>query len=335
VPLRAPSWWYERSSPWPALLAPAGLVWNAVTRARWAFAKPYRSSLPVICIGNFTAGGAGKTLAALAVAHILGNAGERPIFLTRGYGGCTHGPHLVNPSHDTPHLVGDEPLLLAREAPTIVATDRAEGARLAERQDASVIIMDDGFQNPGLAKTASLIVIDGAQGLGNEHVIPAGPLRASLGFQLTMADGFILVGAGDADGRVHALAQEASLPVLTSQIVADTDSGWLKNKSLVAFAGIGRPDKFFRTLEDLGGRLMERVPYPDHHVFTQGDAENLLLLASDHGAQLVTTQKDFVRIEGGADLQKLKQDTQALPVHLQFRDEKAAKEIISRILRPA
>jgi len=335
VPLRAPSWWYERSSLWPALLAPAGLVWNAVTRARWAFAKPYRSSLPVICIGNFTAGGAGKTPAALAVAHILGNAGERPIFLTRGYGGCTHGPHLVNPSHDTPHLVGDEPLLLAREAPTIVAADRAEGARLAERQDASVIIMDDGFQNPGLAKTASLIVIDGAQGLGNEHVIPAGPLRASLGFQLTMVDGFILVGAGDADGRVHALAQEASLPVLTSQIVADTDSGWLKNKSLVAFAGIGRPDKFFRTLEDLGGRLMERVPYPDHHVFTQGDAENLLCLASDHGAQLVTTQKDFVRIEGGADLQKLKQDTQALPVRLQFRDEKAAKEIISRILRPA
>ncbi len=333
--LRTPSWWYERSSLWPALLAPAGLVWNAVTRARWAFAKPYRSSLPVICIGNFTAGGAGKTPAALAVAHILGKAGERPIFLTRGYGGCIHGPHLVNPSHDTPHLVGDEPLLLAREAPTIVAADRAEGARLAERQDASVIIMDDGFQNPGLAKAASLIVIDGALGLGNEHVIPAGPLRASLGFQLTMADGFILVGDGDADARVQALAQKASLPVLTSRIVADTDSGWLKNKSLVAFAGIGRPDKFFRTLEELGGRLMEAIPYPDHHAFTQGDAENLLRLASDHGAQLVTTQKDFVRIEGGADLQKLKQDTQALPVRLQFRDKKAAKEIISRLIRPA
>lgn len=335
MPLRTPSWWYERSSLWPALLAPAGLVWNAVTRARWAFAKPYRSSLPVICIGNFTAGGAGKTPAVLAVAHILGNAGERSVFLTRGYGGCTHGPHLVNPSHDTPHLVGDEPLLLAREAPTIVAADRAEGARLAERQDASVIIMDDGFQNPGLAKTVSLIVIDGVQGLGNEHVIPAGPLRASLGFQLAMADGFILVGDGDAEGRVHALAQEKSLPVLTSQIIADADSGWLKNKSLVAFAGIGRPDKFFRTLEDLGGRIMERVPYPDHHAFTQGDAENLLRLASDHGAQLVTTQKDFVRIEGGADLQKLKQETQALPVRLQFRDEKAAKKIISRLIRPA
>ncbi len=335
MPLRAPSWWYERSSLWPALLAPAGLVWNAVTRARWAFAKPYQSSLPVICIGNFTAGGAGKTPATLAVAHILGNAGERPIFLTRGYGGCTHGPHLVNPSHDTPHLVGDEPLLLAREAPTIVAADRAEGARLAERQDASVIIMDDGFQNPGLVKTASLIVIDGAQGLGNEHVIPAGPLRASLGFQITMADGFILVGDGDAEGRVHALAQEVSLPVLASRIVADADSGWLKNKPLVAFAGVGHPDKFFRTLEDLGGRLMERIPYPDHHVFTQADAENLLRLASDHGAQLVTTQKDFVRIEGGAELQMLKKHSQALPVRLQFRDEKAAKKIISRAIRPA
>ena len=123
--------------------------------------------------------------------------------------------------------------------------------------------------------------------------------------------------------------------MLSSQIVAEPGSGWLKNKSLVAFAGIAHPDKFFRTLEDLGGRLMERVPYPDHHAFTQGDAENLLRLASEHGAQLVTTQKDFVRIEGGAELQKLKRKSQTLPVRLQFKDEKAAKEIISRLVRPA
>ncbi len=328
--LRTPSWWYERSSLWPALLAPAGLVWNAVTRARWAFTKPYRSSLPVICIGNFTAGGAGKTPAALAVAHILGNAGERPIFLTRGYGGCTLGPHLVNPSHDTPHLVGDEPLLLAREAPTIVAADRAEGARLAERQNASVIIMDDGFQNPGLAKSLSLIVVDGALGLGNEHVMPAGPLRVNLGFQLARADGLILVGEGGAAERVRMLGKGASLPVLSAEILAEPDCSWLKDKLVVAFAGIGSPDKFFRMVEDLGAKLVARMPYADHHRYTAEEARKLIDLAGHHGAQLVTTQKDMVRMGGADELHKLEQASRALPVSLQFKNTNAAKKIISR-----
>ncbi len=332
MPLRTPSWWYAKASLIPALLAPAALAWNAVTRVRWVFVKPYRSKLPVICIGNFTAGGAGKTPAALAIANFLRDAGERPIFLTRGYGGRTQGPHLVDPSRDTAHAVGDEPLLLARVAPTIVAADRAEGAKLAESQNASVIIMDDGFQNPGLAKTSSLIVFDSALGLGNEHVIPAGPLRASLGFQLAQADGLILVGDGDAAERINALAQSASLPVLVAEIVPDPDCAWLKDKPLVAFAGIGSPDKFFRTVEDLGGRLMERMPYADHHPYTQGDVLKLLDLAAHHGAQLVTTQKDMVRIEGGAELQKLKEATRALPVRLQFKDEKAVKKIISQAI---
>jgi tetraacyldisaccharide 4'-kinase len=306
-----------------------------VTRARRVFANTYRSKLPVICIGNFTAGGAGKTPAAIAVAHILRSAGERPIFLTRGYGGTIKGPHLVNPGSDKAHGVGDEPLLLARVAPTIVAADRAQGARLAESQDASVIIMDDGFQNPGLAKTLSLIVIDGVLGLGNEHVIPAGPLRASLGFQLAQADGLILVGEGDAAGRVHALAKRALLPVLSAEIMPDRDGAWLKDKPLVAFAGIGNPDKFFRTVEDLGGKLLERMPYPDHHPYTQQDALKLLGLASSNDACLVTTEKDLVRIEGGAELQKLKEATRALPVRLRFKEEKAAKEIILRVIGPA
>lgn len=323
-----PSWWYARQSVWPVLLTPAALVWNAAARARWAFAKPYRSNLPVICIGNFTAGGAGKTPAAIALAHIVYSAGERPIFLTRGYGGTVKGPHLVDPSHDTAQRVGDEPLLLARVAPTIVSADRAEGARLAESLDASVIIMDDGFQNPGLAKSASLIVIDGALGLGNEHVIPAGPLRASLGFQLAQADGIILVGEGDANDRIHALAQAASLPVLSAEIIPDRDCAWLKNKPLVAFAGIGNPEKFFRTVESLNGEIVERMPYRDHHPYTRQDALKLLDLAAHHGAQLVTTQKDLVRMEGGVELQKLKDESQALPVSLQFKDMEKVKQIL-------
>ena len=335
MPLRTPSWWYSKASLIPALLAPAALIWNAAARTRWAFVKPYQSKLPVICVGNFTAGGAGKTPTALSLAHILQDAGERPIILTRGYGGTVKGPHLIDTSADTVRMVGDEPLLLARVAPTIVAADRAEGARLAERQDASVIIMDDGFQNPGLAKSLSLIVVDGALGLGNEHVIPAGPLRASLGIQLAQANGIILVGDGDASERVQALAEGASLPVLAAEISPDSDITWLKDKLVVAFAGIGSPDKFFRTVEGLGGRLAARMPYADHHPYSPSDAQELLDLASHHSAQLVTTQKDLVRIVGGDELQKLKEKSRALPVRLQFKDELAAKKLISRAIRLA
>jgi len=330
-----PSWWYAKQSILPVLLTPAALVWNAVTRARWAFAKPYRSRVPVICIGNLTAGGTGKTPAAIAVAHILLNAGERPIFLTRGYGGTVKGPHLVYPSLDKAHAVGDEPLLLARVAPTIVSADRAEGAKIAEHQGASVIIMDDGFQNPGLVKTVSLIVIDGALGLGNEHVIPAGPLRANLDFQFARADGLILVGRGDAVERVHALARGASLPILSAALVPDRDNAWLKNRPLVAFAGIGNPDKFFRTVEALGGKIIARKSYRDHHSYTRQDALELLDLAARNDACLVTTQKDLVRIEGVGELQKLKDTARALPVSMHFKDMGKMTQMLAQALKSA
>ena len=317
------------------LLTPAALVWNGVTWARRFFSNPYHSKLPVICIGNFTAGGAGKTPAAIAVAQIALRAGERPIFLTRGYGGAIKGAHLVDPSHDKAQTVGDEPLLLARVAPTIVSADRAEGAKLAERQDASLIIMDDGFQNPGLAKSASLIIIDGSLGLGNEHVLPAGPLRANLGFQLAQADGIILVGEGNATERIHALAHEASLPILSARIVPTSDCAWLRDKPLVAFAGIGNPDKFFRMVESLDGELIARAPYRDHHPYTGQDALKLLELARRHGAQLVTTEKDLVRIEGEGELKKLKNATRALPVSLQFKNMGKVKQILTQILKSA
>ena len=330
-----PSWWHAKQSLLPLLLTPAALVWNAVTRARWAIANPYHSRVPVICIGNFTAGGTGKTPAAITVAHILQNAGERPIFLTRGYGGTVKGPHLVYPSLDHAQSVGDEPLLLASVAPTIVSADRAEGAKFAEHQGASVIIMDDGFQNPGLIKSMSLIVIDGALGLGNEQVIPAGPLRANLDFQLERANGLILVGRGEAVERVHALARKASLPILSAALVPDRDNAWLRNKPLIAFAGIGNPDKFFRMVEGLGGRIIARKPYRDHHSYTRQDALDLLDLAARNNAYLVTTQKDLVRIEGAGELQKLKDTARALPVSMQFRDMGKMTQMLAQALKSA
>lgn len=328
-----PQWWYAKQSIAPVLLTPAALVWNAVTRARWAIAKPYLSRLPVICIGNLTAGGTGKTPAAIAIAHILQNAGERPVFLTRGYGGSTCGPHLVDPFIDKAATVGDEPMLLARVAPTIVSTDRADGASLAECQDASVIIMDDGFQNPGIVKTLSLIVIDGALGLGNEHVIPAGPLRASVGFQLARANGIILVGEGDAVERVQTLARGASLPVVSATLVPERDNTWLKKKALVAFAGIGNPEKFFRSVESLGGNIVARKSYRDHYTYSSQDALELLTLAARHNAHLVTTQKDFVRIEGVSELQELQKSTRALPVNMQFKDMGKLKQMLTQALK--
>ena len=329
MPLNTPSWWYGKASLISVLLTPAALVWNSVSRLRRFLIKPYASALPVICIGNFTAGGAGKTPAALAVARILLSSGEKPVFLTRGYGGRTLGPHLVELSHDDATIVGDEPLLLARVAPTIVAVDRAEGAKFAELHGASVIVMDDGFQNPGLVKTLSLIVVDAKLGLGNEHVIPAGPLRESLGFQLAQADGLILVGNGDMVERLQILADQASLPILKAQVTPDQDCAWLKDTPVVAFSGIANPDKFFRMVEDLGGRLVAHVPYPDHHPYSPEDERKLLELAALHEAKLVTTQKDIVRIEGNAELQMLKEVSRPLPVSLQFNDEEAARKIIS------
>ena len=333
MPPRAPFWWNAHASPWPALLLPAALVWDAAARLRWAFAHPFHADIPVICIGNFTSGGAGKTPAAIAIARIMHEAGERPFFLTRGYGGTTRGPHLVNPDQDRARDIGDESLLLARIAPAIVAADRAAGARLAQHQGASVIVMDDGLQNPGLAKTLSLAVIDGEWGLGNEHVIPAGPLRANLGFQLGKVDGFVLVGDGAATSHIEALAEGASLPVLKAEIAPEKLVARLRGKSLVAFAGIGNPDKFFKTLDELGGNIAKRMSFADHHRFTGQDADTLLELASNLGAQLVTTEKDMARLEGEKRLIQLKSATMTLPVKMIFSDEQAVRKLVDSVLK--
>ena len=310
---------------------PVALAWETAARLRWALTRPARAGIPVICVGNFTAGGAGKTPAAIAIARVLQEAGEKPAFLTRGYGGTINGPHLVDPDKDSSKAVGDEPLLLARVAPTFVAADKVDGARAAHDHGASIIVMDDGFQNPGLAKDLSLAVIDAGFGLGNEHVIPAGPLRASLGFQLRKADALILVGDGAAKDRIRTLAERASLPLLEAEIVPEKIPPKLHGKPVIAFAGIGHPEKFFQTLKNIGAKIAERISYGDHHPFSGADADRLLGLAERHGAQLVTTQKDMVRIGAEGSLAQLRSATIALPVKLKFRDEAAMRALVSRV----
>ncbi|MBV8242210.1 MAG: tetraacyldisaccharide 4'-kinase, partial [Hyphomicrobiales bacterium] len=244
--MREPSFWWGEASLASALLAPLAAIYGAVARARLG-GRGRRAGAPVVCIGNLTVGGAGKTPTALAVARMLAAAGERPVFLSRGYGGTLAGPVRVDPARHGAHDVGDEPLLLARTAPTIVARDRVKGAAIAA--GASVIVMDDGFHNPSLAKDFSVLVVDARRGIGNGRVIPAGPLRAPLDAQLTRAHALVVVGTSLRAAAVAAAARARDIPVLQARLRPDAAFiAGLGGARVLAFAGIGDPEKFFATL---------------------------------------------------------------------------------------
>ncbi|HZJ12562.1 MAG TPA: tetraacyldisaccharide 4'-kinase, partial [Methyloceanibacter sp.] len=216
MPLKTPSWWYRKTGVASAALSPLAALYGRVAASRLARGGAYRSRLPVICIGNFTAGGGGKTPTAIAVASLLKAMGKSPAFLTRGYGGTAKG--VVRVSGQDAEAVGDEPLLLAAIAPTFVSADRVAGAKAIEETDADVIVMDDGFQNPSLAKDLSLIVVDAASGLGNGLLIPAGPLRAPLEAQFARADALLVIGEGKKADALIAAFDSAGKPVLRAKI---------------------------------------------------------------------------------------------------------------------
>jgi tetraacyldisaccharide 4'-kinase len=277
--------------------------------------------LPVICLGNLTVGGAGKTPAALAVGRLLLAAHERPFFLSRGYGGRLRGPVRVNPTHHAAADVGDEPLLLAQVAPTIVARNRVNGAMAARFDGASVIVMDDGFQNPSLAKDLSILVIDGRRGIGNGLVFPAGPLRAPLAAQIDRAQAALLIGDGPA-ASVAADVEARGLAVFRGRLVPDAASlAALTGGRALAFAGIGDPEKFFATMTDAGVDVAIRRGFPDHHRFTAEDAAALLAEADQANLSLVTTEKDFVRLAHKRTLSALAARSRVLPVALAIEDE--------------
>ena len=328
MPRDAPGWWSDDRRPATrdrlakAVVTPLSWLYGAITPLRFAFARPHRASIPVICVGNFTAGGAGKTPAAGLLARLLQDMEVYPSVLSRGYGGALAGPHLVNPDRDHAGAVGDEPLLLARHAPTMISRNRKAGAAMIEAQGAGAIVMDDGFQNPQLAKDFSLVVVDAAVGIGNGAVIPAGPLRAPLVFQARRADALLLIGEGEAG---ETLARRLSLPVLRAHIEPDADIGWLEGRPVIAYSGIGRPGKFFDTLERLGARIAARYAFADHHAYTPEDANALLTHAQRAQARLVTTQKDWVRMrEGRTAVGALKAASHILPVRLALDGESEA-----------
>jgi tetraacyldisaccharide 4'-kinase len=328
--MREPGFWRRPPGATVALLSPLAAVYGAI--AAWRLRQPGRRvGVPIICVGNLTQGGAGKTPTAIAIGTLLNAAGARPFFLSRGYGGRISGLVRVDPAIHSARDVGDEPLLLARTAPTIVAHDRVAGAVAARAAEASVIVMDDGFQNPSLAKDLSIIVVDGHNGIGNGYVFPAGPLRAPLAAQIARTQALVVIGEGDGAAVPIAAAQQRGIPIFTARLVpAPGDLAALTGRPVLAFAGIGDPEKFFATLATAGADLRVRCGFPDHHPYTGGDAAALMARAEADGLVPVTTEKDMVRLAGNPEAATLASATRTLSVRLAFDDTSGFSDLVRR-----
>jgi tetraacyldisaccharide 4'-kinase len=330
--VKAPAFWSDPDALAGRLLAPLGAAVGALTLARMR--RPgTRAAVPVICIGNPTVGGAGKTPAAQWLAGLAAARGLRPAILARGYGGRLEGPVLVDSARHGPADVGDEPLLHARHVATVVARNRPAGAALAVADGADMIVMDDGFQNPALAKDLSILVVDGASGLGNGRVLPAGPLRAPFRPQLARAAALLVVGEGEAGDALAALAATDGRPVLRGRLVVEAEAAaWLARRDVLAFCGIGRPAKFAETLGAAGARNAVLRPFPDHHAYGDADAERLLAEAARTGLPLVTTEKDQVKLKGSPALDRLAAATRVVPVKLQVEEEAVMLALLDRVI---
>jgi tetraacyldisaccharide 4'-kinase len=361
--MRDPAFWWTERSVAAALLAPAAACYGAIAARRMA--RPGLSSpVPVVCVGNFTVGGAGKTPTAIALARLLLQSGRRPFFLSRGYGGRAAGPVRINlveadqgrddlrsPSRD-PHEgkggegawtaaeVGDEPLLLAAVAPVVVARDRPAGVMAAVAGGADTIIMDDGLQNPSVTKDLALVVVDGRRGIGNGRIFPAGPLRAPLEAQLDHVDAVLVVGAaGPAAGRLAAdraiaAACRRGVRMLHGELQPAPEAvATLAGRRVLAFAGIGDPGKFFATLEAHGIPAAVRKPFPDHHPYTADEMAGLVACADRNGLTLVTTEKDMARLHGVPGAAELVKRAAVLPVMLKFSDEAGVAAMLRDVRR--
>ena len=291
--MKTPTFWNKKNIV-AYLLFPLGWLYNFATYLRIKLKKPYKSELPVICVGNLTAGGTGKTPVSIAIGEILKKHGKNPFFISRGYGGKLSGV-IVDAQTHTPDEVGDEPLLLSGTAPVCVNHNRAQGAKLAFENGATCLIMDDGFQNPGLYKNLSFLVFNGKQGVGNGFALPAGPLRETFSEGIKRANAIIIVG-NDETG----LSSKTNLPVFFADIVEEMPE--TKNKNVFAFAGIGYPEKLYQSLKKVGLNVVKTKDFPDHHFYLKSELEDIINTAQKENLSIFTTSKDFVKIP--ADLQK-------------------------------
>ncbi len=327
--MREPAFWYRPPSLISLLLSPLAAVYGAIAGRRLQ-RKGFDTGIPVICVGNYHTGGAGKTPTVRALVKVLRDLGERPVVLSRGYGGRLRGPVLVDPDRHRASEVGDEPLMLAQSVAVAVSRERIDGLALAKSQGATVIVMDDGFQNPAIAKDLSLVVVDAHRGLGNTKVFPSGPLRAPLPPQIERTDALIVIGEGAAADAVAATVAAQDKPVLMAQLKAETAAASsLRGQRVLAFAGIGDPDRFFRTLRACGVEVVLERAFADHHPFTQGEIESLVAEAKRDGLTAVTTEKDLVRLGVGAKLPPWAQRIVPFPVTLEFESLPVLRKLVS------
>ncbi|WP_438956628.1 tetraacyldisaccharide 4'-kinase [Cognatiyoonia sp.] len=315
--MREPSFWYQLAGWQSTLLAPLGWIYAALTARRVKSPPTHRAAVPVICVGNINAGGTGKTPTVIALLERLTRAGLTPQVVSRGYGGTVAGPVQVT-SHHSADEVGDEPLLIAAFGPVWVAKDRALGVKAAEASGADVILLDDGFQNPSVHKDINIVVVEGRRQFGNGRVIPAGPLRETVAAGLARANVVLCIGG---DGKLD-------LPVAIPQTYAtlkplQTGMTW-SGLRVLAFAGIGDPNKFFRTLRDMGANLIKSEPLEDHQPLTDALMKRLELEAKTLVAQLVTTEKDAVRLPDS-----FRQKVLTVPVRLDVSDWSAIDKLLT------
>ena len=304
---------------------PLGAVWNGAGALRRAVVHSYRAPVPVVCVGNLVAGGSGKTPVVLSLLEFITGSGAAAHVVTRGYGGRLAGPVRVDPVRHDALAVGDEALLLARNRPCWVARDRAAGCSAALAAGARIVVLDDGFQNPGIAKDLSLIVIDAEYGFGNGCLIPAGPLREPVRTGLARAHAIVLIGDGEPPAAVHA----SQRPVLRADL-EPVDPARFRGMRIAAFAGIGRPAKFFASLRRTEAEIVLARPFPDHHRFSPAELMRLRRDADRAGAHLITTAKDWARIPAAARV-----GIESFEVELRWRDPTVLPALLAPVLRPA
>ncbi|MGV8936199.1 MAG: tetraacyldisaccharide 4'-kinase [Allorhizobium sp.] len=324
-----PFWWIKAD--WRAwALSPFSFVYGQIAGRRMLRGSRQSVAVPVVCVGNFTVGGAGKTPTAISLARAATQKGLKAGFLSRGYGGSLDVTTLVDPDHHRAADVGDEPLLLARHALTVISRRRVAGARRLVEEGVDIIIMDDGFQSARLVVDYALVVIDTVRGIGNGHLVPGGPVRAPLSVQMQKLSAILKVGNGNAADRLVRQAARAGKPIFVASLNPEKDED-LAGQKVMAFAGIADPQKFYRTLEGLGAAIVERRPFADHQHLSEDEIAELIDHSAENGLLLVTTAKDAVRLKSGhGRAAELLEKCRVVEVEMAFDDRQAPGHILDQ-----